>query len=550
MGVGSYIELYTSVLSWQIYGVIWDGITSTGIVFVPFLMLIMGAAVEASNKITNFATEEAANDGGVSRIISTLLIRLILAFLILLFFCIPTVNLELSTMSYQPRPTSINTNPETVNPSNDTTTLSDSFTSLADDAELPIGWNFIARVASGFTFGIAYSLPRPVDLEESLSHLSSSNITDPELARQIPAFYHDCFKPAKAKLSDWSLSKNLPASIKSEIATNGSSDLHYIGSLTLLNTNGLYKACNNPDDCGDSLTASKPVQGFPYSAARDSDYSEADIANGVPGKPYCDEWWGRLKTRILAEESEAAETTMEWLKDAFGISSTEEIERLRVQRVLQNTATRSQQVLGTEVGAQFSDAHAFQDDAIVASGAGILYKVASPVSKVAGALAVGEVATTGFNAYQQWRKMSYIKKAIPAIIGVLLFVIPIILPLVMLWKLYSIEAVVVVGITYFSIRFLSALFEMGALLENALQKSVFGDFSDLAGFVMNNGLIDSAEALLVMAFLLPVVFFIMPLIFLYLAGAMGLEAGRGVGRAATDATGSIGASVGRGMRLK
>lgn len=542
MGVGSYIEMYTSVLSWQVYEIIWQGLTLTGIVFVPFLMIILKAGVKIAGLLSGVVSDDG-NDRGVPGVMTQAIVEVMIGFFVLMFFAVPTTTLELANVSYQPRPTAVEETPAAVNPTaaGDPTTLNSAFTAVAAEVQLPQGWDLISRISSGFTFGVAYSLPRPVDLEESLSTLSTSHITEPGLSREVPAFHKSCYRQARAKLSNWLIQENVDSSLLTRIETNGQDDLNYIGSLTLVETPGLYRQCNNLDSCQGSLRAQYPVQTFNYSAARDSDYSDADIANNVPGKPYCDEWWTSIRDRVLAEEDEASETTWEWLRTAFGGTATDQqVEQARVMRVLQNTDLRAQQILGTEVGAQFGTPPNWNADVVVG---GALISAANPVKKVTGVLAAAELGTTGFRAYSNWRKMSYLKKAIPSIIGIMLFVVPLVLPFVLVWKSYGIDAIAFMAITYFGIRFLSAIFEVGALLEDALQTSLFGDWSDILGYVMNGGIINAGESLLVLAFLLPFIFIFVPMVFMYIAGATALEAGRSIGFLQSSGTAAIGAGV-------
>lgn len=544
MGVGSYIEMYTTILGWQVYAVIWDGIISTGIVYIPFLFLVFEAMISIVPRLAGVASGETRNDGGVTGIIGELITKLIIAMVVVFFFAVPTVQLELTDVSYQPRPTATDLDPETVTPDDDPTTLRSGFQALPDNVQIPLGWNVITRIASGFTFGVAYSIPRPIDLEESISTLELSNITDPQLAREVPAFYEDCYIPARARLEEQlTTSQNAPT-LAATIEENGLYDRSYLGSLTLLETPGLYAACADGNlECGGSLRARQPVEGFAFDATRDAGYTEVDIANGVPGRPLCDEWWVDIRGRILEEEEESAETTWEYLRTAFGDDVTDElVEQARVQRVLSNSAHRSNQILGTEVGEQFG--YAPGGGAEIA-GEGAAAVILSKVARTAtGVVAIGEAGGTGIEAYSRWRKMSYLKKAVPAVIGIMLMVIPILLPFAMLWKVYSVEGIVVIAITYFAIRFLSALFEIGVLVEDSLQKSIFGDFTDIVGFVANGGLVDSAEFLVVLAFLLPAIFILIPGIFMYMAVAMGLEAGRGIGAAVSSGTTAVGATAG------
>ena len=41
MSVDSYLELFTSLFGWTFYGILWDVLVSTGIVYLPFLGILI-----------------------------------------------------------------------------------------------------------------------------------------------------------------------------------------------------------------------------------------------------------------------------------------------------------------------------------------------------------------------------------------------------------------------------------------------------------------------------------------------------------------------------
>ena len=41
MAVDSYLELFTTLFGWRWYGIIWDALTDTGIVYIPFVMILL-----------------------------------------------------------------------------------------------------------------------------------------------------------------------------------------------------------------------------------------------------------------------------------------------------------------------------------------------------------------------------------------------------------------------------------------------------------------------------------------------------------------------------
>ena len=50
MSVDSYLELFTTLFGWTFYGILWDVLVGTGIVFLPFLGLLNEIRPEVSNQ--------------------------------------------------------------------------------------------------------------------------------------------------------------------------------------------------------------------------------------------------------------------------------------------------------------------------------------------------------------------------------------------------------------------------------------------------------------------------------------------------------------------
>ena len=52
MAVDSYIELFTTLFGWVFYNTIWDVLTDTGLVFLPFLSILL------DNFVNSYTREE------------------------------------------------------------------------------------------------------------------------------------------------------------------------------------------------------------------------------------------------------------------------------------------------------------------------------------------------------------------------------------------------------------------------------------------------------------------------------------------------------------
>lgn len=55
MPVGSVLELYTSVLAWNLYGALWALLTNTGLVLIPFIATLVNTllSLREANETSN-----------------------------------------------------------------------------------------------------------------------------------------------------------------------------------------------------------------------------------------------------------------------------------------------------------------------------------------------------------------------------------------------------------------------------------------------------------------------------------------------------------------
>jgi hypothetical protein len=137
--------------------------------------------------------------------------------------------------------------------------------------------------------------------------LSTMKIDDPALKQELTSFNQECYIPAVNKWRTFWRESGKPAGLKVLEAVWKETDLTYLGSRILLETPGLYAPCPNPAQCGSSLQSSRPVNGFPWSNARDG---EPLAYQGTPpyGMPYCNEWWEEIKEELWTKQAN-------WLDD-------------------------------------------------------------------------------------------------------------------------------------------------------------------------------------------------------------------------------------------
>ena len=123
MQLDSYLEIFTTMYGWAFANIFGEIITGTGLVVVPFMLIVFNAWREAS--------EQGVQGVGVFGIIDRIGTQLIVALFVfsVCFATLPVTSLASVDLSYKPRPTTADPTPATV--SRDTGTGSTFDTAMA-----------------------------------------------------------------------------------------------------------------------------------------------------------------------------------------------------------------------------------------------------------------------------------------------------------------------------------------------------------------------------------------------------------------------------------
>ena len=102
MSVDSYLELFTSLFGWTFYGILWDVLVSTGIVYLPFLGILIDNWREPAQG------GEVGHASGLS--LRRMEIELFIALLVVVLAGQPAALTPLNAgiLSYSPPPTLLN----------------------------------------------------------------------------------------------------------------------------------------------------------------------------------------------------------------------------------------------------------------------------------------------------------------------------------------------------------------------------------------------------------------------------------------------------------
>lgn len=284
MAVDSTLELYTTLFGWLMYNSIWEVLTETGIVFLPFLGMLLDAVVDS------YTAEEAESAGATS--LRTMEVQVFIGFFVVMMTGVPGIPLTATDLSFTPKAV-IGTPAQPVEtPANNPTTYGGtiSFTGYPNKVDLPVFWYLVLSFASGFNRAVMEDLPATVDLREYAQRLRDIRISDPVVQNEVNDFFRDCYVEARSK---YLRERPNTAQIDSLLNRFGETDPDWIGSHVYLEVDGYYN----------TLRSDAVREGFPWSQLRDVEWDIDD--NPVFGKPYCNEWWtdasAGLARKILAQ---------------------------------------------------------------------------------------------------------------------------------------------------------------------------------------------------------------------------------------------------------
>ncbi|MDA1370267.1 MAG: conjugal transfer protein TraG N-terminal domain-containing protein [Proteobacteria bacterium] len=280
MAVDSTLELFTTLFGWLFYNSIWGVLVATGMVFLPFLGILIDSIISA------YAKEEGEEAGNTTlRLIE---VEFFVAFFVILIAAVPATPLNAVDLSFTPR-AMIGTAGQpvaTVNNSQTTYGGNSSFNLSPVSVDVPVFWFAVMSFSSGFNRAVMENVPPTLNLRSYIEELHVAKIEDLKLQHEINDFFRDCFIEARSKY----LSQRPTSGAITAILTQyGEADPEWIGSHLYQQIPGFY----------DVLRADTVREGYSWSALRDIEW---DINNHpVYGKPYCTEWWQGIHQDVLTE---------------------------------------------------------------------------------------------------------------------------------------------------------------------------------------------------------------------------------------------------------
>jgi hypothetical protein len=520
MSVDSYLELFTTLFGWAFYDVLWDVLVGTGIVYLPFLGILIDSWREPAEG-GQFGTATSLS-------LRRMEIELFIALLVVVLAGQPAAltPLNASTLSYTPPPTLDNPVPATATVAAPQSTYGTTgFTGSPATVNIPAWWYAVLAMTSGLNHAVVEGLPAASDLRTYEQQARLATIEDPRLRQEASDFFSECYVPARSKYQAERLAT--PA-VAATLGTYGEDDPDWIGSHVYRDTAGFY----------DTLRPTKQIPGWAYNAARDTEYDPASPP--AWGKPTCKQWWedGGIGLRQkLIDEADATSAGFSGLVVAVAPALASEQQEDAVARTILSNSPP-----------------VWSSNDLVANNTGSTGWVGSAENLVKGGLAAGGVvsASAMFSV-----TMTAVLQGLPMVQALLLLGIYALLPMVVVLSRYSLSMMVVGAMAIFTVKFWSVLWYLAMWVDQNLIQSMYPDVNAFLQIFANPGEHDVKRMLLNM--ITTSLYLGLPVLWSGMMAWAGLHLGRSIAaavapmaRPAEDAGkqgGSLGkAAAGRGLR--
>ena len=269
MSVTGYLALYTTLMGWQQYQNLWQLMVGTGLVFIPFIGIVMKCFLEP------FESQEPKSAAVIA--LRRLMISIIGALIIIEFCCVPTIPLDPKVLHYEPV---CQTKAQMATPGHTGTTYDNQFPTPTG-VKVPILWYLVMAISNGFTHAATEGLScSTVDFQTLQEQLKVNHIDNPSLKKETVEFYSDCYIPAYSRYMSGDMSDGEKEEIQSLQKQYGKDDIAWLGSHAFLTVPGFYN----------SLYAREPIKGFLYDPERDQ-FEGQTQDHSRWGQPNCKDWW-------------------------------------------------------------------------------------------------------------------------------------------------------------------------------------------------------------------------------------------------------------------
>ena len=432
MVANTILELYTQIFAWNMYGVIWDMLTGSGLALIPFIAALM------NNFIENY------KDGEASSTIKDLEMKGVGMILVLMLCVIPYSGqpVTLASLKYDLATPDCNPTANVEGDGDSTGTGYDSSFGSGSGMNVykPVAWFFVEFLSSAITNTTIKSMSCTNNYAFMLMRIGQIKIDDPVLRERLEDFNSVCYLKALSRFED------NPVTIPFDV--NAVDDIDWYGSRILLGFDDEYY--QHPE----AYVSDMEKYGFTRQPVfRKSDESYPDGAH-----PYCDEIWSGekgagvatpapgLRALILASLPEDAEGNileawMAWGSEVITIgTATDDVkEDLILKMVLEANASNLSQKTDVDISNNF--------DASASAWGG-----------------AGDLFLNGLgwaNSAEEALKMETVamvmKTAGPMVLAMIQMIIIMAAPFVFVLGRYQLSTFIALSLAYFAFEFINAI---------------------------------------------------------------------------------------------
>ena len=486
MSVTDYLALYTTLLGWQQYNNLWQIATGTGLIYLPFISLILQSAL---NPFLSMGAKDAAQIA-----VRRLTIGVMSSLFVIVFAAVPSVPLDPKVLHFEPLCSKAG---KTATPGHTGTTYDNTF-SVPTGVRVPILWYFVMAFSNGLTHAASIGLPcSPIDYRALHSQLDTSKIQDADLKQEITQFYNNCYIPTYSAYLSGQLNPTQQAQIQQSLEKNGKDDVGWLGSQTLLNVNGLY----------DTRNAQTPVKDFPFDVHRDVE--ESQVTNHIAaGRPDCKTWWSDPNHGLSAKLKQ--QLPPDFLNSLMHLGGdTQKLQETSIKSLISHSFGKNQTLSDQLRGYQ-----SLNDN----------------VSGDYFSRFIGGAVGTAYESLSFYPKLHLLMNALPIIQGSLLFALYAFLALAIPFSGYRIKFCVTGSVVIFSVIFCSYLWHLVQWFDNYLIQALYPGLGGIAGLGGILSSLDNSNSLLV-DMIIGTLYVVLPILWMTVMGWVGFEAGSFVSNA-------------------
>ncbi|MCU7849344.1 MAG: conjugal transfer protein TraG N-terminal domain-containing protein [Candidatus Thiodiazotropha sp. (ex Lucinoma kastoroae)] len=553
--VGSMIEIYTTLFGWSLYNSFYELLAITGILYFPFLMALYH----------NWKKPYESQEGKAASLTSQRRMQVAVVSLILVFSLavLPVITLNMGDISYHKTCSDGGSSVVTEHtPGTSTTRYTDNVGADVGVTRIPLYWWFLLAFSSGVNNAATSNIACFEDIKGLDQQLRNLTIKDQPLREEYSRFANECFLPAKSRYLDALNGKYgedykdyVIRQFNTIITDDDQADPFYIGSRFYLQSPGFYEwAPYTPANCATTLSrcsfrAQRSVPHWTYNATRDVNHSEADIAAGTPGAPYCDEWWETtasgtdgqplaLKTKLLNSVEASSTNILDWdddlsvmentrqrLENAYetAIFDDEGLEKLVISRYVSREPPRMMD------DPFHRSAEALESSLQAAGAAGGITAIAAFAGATTALPAAGLTAAYGAvsiaNSLKDFYLTMYIlKSAAPFAQAVILMMMYGLMIFYLVASEYDIEAILLMTFLILAVRFFTPLWDIADYLDANLYIAMYQDPLVELSTTLTQGI-----NRLILDMVMTVTYIAVPAILFLIMSMAGLKLGKAVG---------------------